>query len=220
VTGWDDGERPGPGFAPGSGRPRASADILEQGSDRRLTLAGRWPLIALVLAAAGLLAGLAGGYAAGDRHARDMAASLSGVAGYPTAPAAGALPLIQAGSQCSAQIGRLLQLGVEVTNQSAAAVTLRRLRAVLPLGGLRVTAQAWGPCGELPGRGFGPAGVLPAGASTWFTVTFKVLENCPLQYPVQFTVDYQRFGRTATVRLPGFADLSHVPYQTCPVASP
>jgi hypothetical protein len=220
VTGWDDGERPGPGFAPGSGRPRASADILQQGSDRPFILARRPPLIALVLAAVGLLVGLAGGYAAGDRHARDMAASRSRVAGYPTTPAARALPLIRAGSQCSAQIGRLLQLGLEVTNQSAAAVTLRRLRAVLPLGGLRVTAQAWGPCGELPAPGFGPVSVLPAGGSTWFTITFKVLENCPLQYPVEFTVDYEQFGRTTTVRLPGFADLGHVPYQTCPVASP
>ena len=149
-----------------------------------------------------------------------MSASLSRVAGYPTAPAAGALTLIQPGSQCSAQLGHLLQLGVEVTNQSAAVVRLRRVRAVLPLGGLRVTGTAWGSCGELPAPGLAPGSVLPAGASTWFTVTFRVLENCPFQYSVQFLVDYDRLGRTATVRLPGFADLSHVPYQTCPVASP
>ena len=183
-------------------------------------MAGRPPLIAVVLAAAGLLIGLAGGYAAGDRHARTVSASLSRVAGYPTAPAAGSLTLVQPGSQCSAQLGPLLQLGVEVTNQSAAVVRLRRVRAVLPLGGLRATGTAWGSCGELPAPGRVPSGVLPAGASIWFTVTFRVLENCPLQYPVQFTVDYDRLGQTATVRLPGFADLSHVPYQTCPVASP
>jgi hypothetical protein len=62
--------------------------------------------------------------------------------------------------------------------------------------------------------------VLPAGASAWITVTFMVLENCPLQYAVRFILDYDQLGRPARAELPGCADLTHVPYQTCPVASP
>lgn len=91
-------------------------------------------------------------------------------------------------------------------------MTLRQVRAVLPLGGLRVRSQGWGPCGELPAAGVVPGNVLPAAASTWFTVTFTVLVKCPGALPVQFTVGYDRLGRPATVRLPGFVDLSHVPY--------
>jgi hypothetical protein len=165
-----------------------------------------------VLAGAGLLLGLAVGYAAGARHAK------AGTLSRP--PAAGTSALIQPGSQCSAQIGAALQLGIQITNQSATAVTLRKVKVVLPLGGLTATSQAWGPCGELPVAGRLPASVLPANASTWFTVTFKVLENCPLQYSVQFAVYYDQGGRPAIVSLPGFADLSHVPYKTCPVAGP
>jgi hypothetical protein len=195
---------------------------LEQASGQLSILQWR-PLIAVILAAAGLLVGLVVGYAAADRHARNKTAPLSGsrVTASPTAPAAaGALTLIQSGSQCSAQLGHALQLGIQVTNQSATGVTLRRVKTVLPLGGLKVASQAWGPCGELPSASYALDNALPAGASTWFTVTLKVLVKCPGPYPVQFTLDYDQFGRPATINLPGFVDLSHVPYANCPVASP
>ncbi len=190
---------------------------------RRLPVSGwRPPPIAVILAAAGLLAGLIGGYAAGDWHARNSAAPLSRSrpAASPAAPSAvGALAVEQSGRQCSAQIGRALQLGVQITNLSAVSVTLRQVRAVLPLGGLKATSQAWGPCGELPAAGTEPDNVLPAGASTWFTVTFQVLVTCPGPFPVQFTLDYDQLGRPATIALEGFADLGHVPYASCPEAS-
>jgi hypothetical protein len=48
------------------------------------------------------------------------------------------------------QIGHALQLGVQVTNESSADLTLGRVTVVLPLGGLKVISQAWGPCGQLP----------------------------------------------------------------------
>lgn len=122
----------------------------------------------------------------------------------------------QSSGACSVQTGRLLQLGVQVTNQSQAAVTLRRVTAVLPMGGLRQVSHTWGPCGELPAASGAAVDALPAGASTWFTVTFKVLVRCPAPLPVQFTLEYDRLGRPATIRLPGFVDLGHVPYASCP----
>ncbi len=204
----------------------AGDDVLELGGRRRPFL--RWwpPSAALVLGVAALLGGLAVGYAAGARHAGDHAAppspspSPSGAAA-PAAPfSAGGFPLSQSGPQCSVQVGRELQVGLQITNLSSAAVRLRRVEVVLPLGGLRVTSQAWGPCGELPATGEAPGSLLPPtlgrGASSWFTVTFQVLVKCPQPLPVQFTLDYDQQGRPAAIRLPGFPDLGQVPYSGCP----
>jgi hypothetical protein len=220
VTGRDDTERPGPGFAPGSSGPSAGDDVVELGSRQLPILQRRPPPIAVILAAAGLLVGLVAGYAAGDRHARNSAAPLSRsrAASSPATPsAAGAFTLTQGDRQCSAQIGHALQLGVQVTNPSAAPLTLRRVKVVLPLAGLEEISQAWGPCGELPTGGGVPDNAVPAGGSAWFTVTFKVLVTCPGPLPVQFTVGYDQLGRAATLHMPGFDDLSHVPYASCPV---
>jgi hypothetical protein len=199
----------------------AGDDVLELESRQLPVLRHRPPLIAVILAAAGLLVGLVAGYTAGDRHGKNGAAALSPsrVSASPAAPAAaGTVTVTQTGRQCSAQIGHALQLGVQITNQSATGVTLRLVEVVLPLGGLKIIARAWGPCGELPPADDPPETALPAGASTWFTVTFKVLVKCPAALPVQFTLDYDELGRTAAIQLPGFADLGQVPYPSCPAS--
>ena len=87
---------------------------------------------------------------------------------------------------------------------------------MLPLGGLRALSQQWGPCGVLP-RSQDPASVylLAPGASTWLTVTFQVLKRCPGPDPVQFTVVYDWNGQRAAAILPGFSDLTQVPYTGC-----
>lgn len=172
----------------------------------------------MVLGAAGLLAGLAAGYAIGTLHAGNNPAAPArsrDAAQAAASPVVGDLPLIGDGPQCSAQTGRELQLGMQVTNTLATAVTLRRVDVVLPLGGLRAVSQAWGPCGELPLPGQAPGTVLPAGASTWFTVTFRVLVGCPGPYPVQFRLRYDLGGRPGSVFLAGFSDLGQVPYSGC-----
>ena len=220
MTGQDDREQPGPDFPPGSSGSSAGVDVVEVGGRQLPVFGWRPSRAAVILAAAGLLAGLVAGYAVGDWHAMTNAAPFprSRAAASPAAPpAAGILALSQSGRQCSAQIGHALQLGVQVTNPSADRVTLRQVTAVLPLDGLKATSQAWGPCGELPAVGDVPDNVLAAGASTWFTVTFEVLVNCPGPLPVQFTLDYDQLGRPATVHLPGFDDLGSVPYASCPV---
>ena len=222
MSGPDDGERLRPYMPPDSGGSPAGDDVLEA-APRRWPVPRWWrpSAAALVLGAAGLLIGLAVGYAAGARH-DGKPPSPSRATASPTGPsfAAGGFPLSQSGPQCSAQLGHELQLGVEVTNLSARAVTLRRVRAVLPLGGLRATSQAWGPCGELPAAAPALGNALPPtlgpGASAWFTVTFQVLVRCPGPLPVQFTIVFDQGGRPAgAMPLPSFPDLSGVPYAGC-----
>jgi hypothetical protein len=223
------GTRPAPA-APGYGKgmtvpdgggSAAGDDVLEMGSRRGPVLRWRPPTVALVLGAAGLLVGLVAGYAVGARHAGKPPVPAPASAS-PTAPsfAAGGYPLSQSLSGCSAQTGHELQLGLEITNLSTTAVTLRQVTAVLPLGGLKTTSQAWGPCGELPGGGEAPGNLFPPtlgpGASAWFTVTFQVLVRCPQPLPVQFRLEYDQDGRPAAMPLPGFPDLGQVPYSGCP----
>jgi hypothetical protein len=221
MGGTDDGGWRRPGSPPGGGDPPAGADVLESGNWRRSARRWRPPQAAVVLGAAGLLAGLAGlaaGYVIGTHHAGNHPAALSrsrGAARAASPPVAGDFPLSQAGPECSAQTGHELQLGLQVTNTSATAVTLRRVDVVLPLGGLRPVAQAWGPCGELPSLGQASGAVLPAGASTWFTVTLRVLVGCPQALPVQFRLRYDLGGRPGSSFLAGFSDLGQVPYAGC-----
>jgi hypothetical protein len=200
--------------------PPAGDDVLEMGSRRGPVLRWRPPTAALVLAAVGLLVGLAVGYAAGARPAGKPLSSPHPAASQTTGSfAAGGFPLSQTGPGCSAQIGHELQLGLEVTNLSATAITLRRVEVMLPMGGLKATSQAWGPCGELPTPGDALGNALPLtlgpGASAWFTVTFQVLVSCPQPLPVHFALDYDQSGRPAAIPLPSFPDLGQVSYGKC-----
>jgi len=201
----------------------AGDDVLEMGGGRRLVRRWRWPpSAALVLGAAALLVGLAIGYAAGAQHSGEPAALPSPSRAVASAApfSAGGFPLSQSGPQCSVQVGRELQVGLQIANLSPAVVRLRRVEVMLPLGGLRMISQAWGPCGELPLARQAPNSILPPtlgpGASSWFTVTFQVLVRCPQPLPVQFTLGYDQQGRSAAIRLPGFPDLGQVPYSGCP----
>jgi hypothetical protein len=172
---------------------------------------------------AALVLGLAVGYGVGRNQAPSRPAAVpsarSSTAAATSPPPVFGLPeLGQSGQQCAEQIGRRLQLGVQVTNESASSVRLSSVRVIMPMSGLKQTAQAWGTCGQLPGLPDPRATLVSAGGSAWFTVTFRVLERCPGALPVQFLLSYDRGGSTKTVRLPGFVDLGHVPYSGCPVA--
>jgi hypothetical protein len=205
-------------------------DILQQGGDDpgpgRFRLPGRRPSrLAAAAVAAALVIGVAVGYAAGRQEPR---------AGAPPAPSASAAPsagpgasfsfnsgvtvLAQQYGQCSAQSGHQLELGVQLTNQSAATVTLTAAHAVLPASGLQQVAQHWTTCGALPGTFTPNAVILQPGASTWLTVTLAVSVSCPAAYPVQFSVGYLTTGRSRTASLPGFPDLGSVPYNGCPAS--
>jgi hypothetical protein len=114
------------------------------------------------------------------------------------------------------QTGRELQLGVQVTNQSPVSITLQTAKAVLPLGGLKQVTWQWATCGAIPTGLAQEYDVLLPGQSTWLSATFQVELRCPGPFPVQFTVGYRAQGHSQTASLPGFPDLSQVPYSGCP----
>lgn len=136
----------------------------------------------------------------------------------PTPPAT--QPIAATGKRCSAQLDDRMQLGIEIVNQSATAMTLQQVDAVLPLDGLRATVATWGSCGQLPPTATGGDYPLPAGGTTWLAITFDVLVPCPGSIPVRFTVHYRQAGRADIVGLPGFPDLGDIPYTStkCPPA--
>ena len=175
-------------------------DVVEQGGaplrlpewarrTRWLPALGRGPSRgATILGIAGLIVGLAGGYALGYRHLGQAVAPSRATPSRPTAP--GAVPssqagfaamvypppapggpayssnlgtaslsgLAQTGGACSVQHGRELQLGVEVINLSETPITLGQVRPTLPLGGLRLVSQQWAPCGALSSSWQAPDG--------------------------------------------------------------
>ncbi|HEX8008894.1 MAG TPA: hypothetical protein VF482_20990, partial [Trebonia sp.] len=124
-------------------------------------------------------------------------------------------PALAQGTACAVQIGSELQLGVQITNQSAAPLTLQTVRAVLPMGGLKQVTRQWATCGTLPHGLVQADDILQPGASAWLTVTFLVQLRCPAPIPVQFTVGYLAQGHSAIASLPGFPDLGQVPYSGC-----
>jgi hypothetical protein len=215
------------------------ADVVEQGG-RRLFPSLNWrppwrpPRGAVILLAVGLIAGLAAGYATGYHQAPRNASATPTASASPALPVpppapqivlkgtaiqgtgtvlSGGLALTQDTGTCSVQSGRELQLGVQVTNRSTEPIGLRRIRTLFPLGGLKVVAQQWAPCGAI-GAVQIPV-ILGPGDSTWFSVTVQVLVTCPAPLPVQFAVSYTYAGEAATVTLPGFPDLGQVPYTGC-----
>jgi hypothetical protein len=216
------------------------ADVVEQGGRRffpslnRPPLNWRPPRGAAILLAVGLVIGLAAGYAAGYHQAPRNASAPPTASASPAPPVpppapqlviqgtaiqgtgtvfTGGLALTQDTGTCSVQSGRALQLGVQVTNRSAEPIGLRRIRTVFPLSGLKVVSQQWAPCGAT-GAVQVPV-ILGPGASTWLSVTVQVLVACPAPLPVQFTVSFTYAGEAASVNLPGFPDLGHVPYTGC-----
>jgi hypothetical protein len=161
-------------------------DVVEQGGDplrlpgwvrrpRWLPDLGRRPSRgAAILGVAGLIVGLAGGYAVGYGQLRQTVRPSPTFAGaVPSAAARSVVPaasgastggpgayssslsipglsgLTQTGGECSVQHGRELQVGVEVINLSSTPITLGQAKAVLPLGGLRPVSQQWTPCGAI-----------------------------------------------------------------------
>jgi hypothetical protein len=136
---------------------------------------------AAVLVIAGLIVGLAAGYALGYRHPGQAARPPAVTAAGAVPPAAagpavyssglsgtGLSGLAQNGGECSVQRGRDLQVGVEVINLSGTPVILGQVRPILPLGGLRLVSQQWEPCGAIvsAGQAAGGGAIVFIGAST------------------------------------------------------
>jgi hypothetical protein len=191
-------------------RSGEGADVIDVGPPRAIV-----PLSSGLLTLAGLLilAAGAGGYAAGRLQS-------TATGSHPPSPPspAPANPnnlVIATGHRCSGQVGDRLQLGIEVVNRSATAITVRQVDPILPLHGLRATGSTWGSCGQLPPVPSGPGYPLPGGATTWLTITFDVLQPCPGPLPVGFALTYTQDGHPGISNPAGFNDLSDVPYTRC-----
>lgn len=230
MTGRDNSQwsRPGPSRQrPGTG---ASDDVVEQGDGEP---PGRLPRIAIALGVAGLIVGLVVGYTAGHQGSHPAVAAPASTPSASASPSrtfaatspedgpplGGPDSLVQTSSQCATQTGRhLLQLGVQMLNQSASLLTLDYVQAEEPLHGLKVVSLNWGTCGELHSTNAVPGRFVAPEGTTWLTATFRVLVKCPGALPVNFTVHFFQEGRHFAAQLPGFVDLGHVPYQGCPVS--
>jgi hypothetical protein len=197
-------------------------DVLDAGQDKVSWLQRRGPERFGVGALVGaLVLGLLVGYLAGRHHGDPTRTTLPTVASATSSPRA-SIPSSDApapsatGEHCSLQQGRRLTLGIEISNGSAVAVRLGRLRARLPLGGLRAIGSARQTCGQVaaPPGSVADAALAP-GATTWLTMRFVVLVKCPTALPVLFQLSYTQAGRPATVELGGFSDLGSVPYTGC-----
>src|ERR1700689_1162362 len=93
-------------------------------------------------------------------------------------------PLADNGGRCAVQVGRNLELGIELVNQSSSPVIVRRITPVFALGGFRPTTSGAGSCGALPGsRYVQPTAILP-GATERVAGTLKALVHCPQARPV------------------------------------
>ena len=190
------------------------------------------------MAAVTLLVGLAVGYAVGHGQGRGTAVApdkppapagqAPGAAGSETivavAPSASTgfsgPALTQNPGTCSVQVGRNLELGIPVTNQSGETVLLESVKPVpLVSGILKVLTWRWDPCG------FDHDGIVPdkvelgPGETTWVTAVVRPLIACPAPAPLQFRVTYSVNSRQSTFNLPGFPDLSAVHYSGCPAPS-
>ena len=184
----------------------------------------------MALAAVALIAGLAIGYVAGTGPSGSAAPPVPQASATPaarvTSPPEHRIvdgPAVeQSTASCAEQSGSQLQLGVEVTNQSAAAVTLTGVKLLFPgdAGTLRELSWQWAPCGAINSELYQRTTQLPADSSAWLSATFTVLVHCPAAYPVQFSVSYVTDGVSAATILPGFPDLGDVPDMSCPSPSP
>lgn len=180
------------------------------------------------MAALTLAVGLAVGYAVGHNQGRGTAAApekpaapvdqASGSGGlFGTAPAGFSVPAVTENpGTCSVQHGRDLDLGIPVTNQSGETVLLESVKPVsLMSGALEVRSWRWGPCGLDDDGIIAGTLALGPGATTWVTAVVQSLIACPGPAPLQFRVTYSVNRQKKTFNLPGFADLSGVPYSGC-----
>ncbi len=163
-----------------------------------------WRVIGLIAA---LLLGGVIGYFVGDNHGRSSARPTASPS--PTTPIKPFAAVTLTGRQCSVQLGKRLQLGVEVTNDTDHQIMLTDIQVGLPIGGLHVRTKAFGTCGAVGGNS-GPQ-PLAAGNSTWMNATFDVDVPCPGAIPVLFVAVYD----TGESVLGGFQDLGQVPYAGC-----
>ena len=178
----------------------------------------RWSVVGLVAAA--LIIGALVNYYAATRGSRPRA-DRNAPTGAPSPSPSRLLvlgpgqPPTVTGTRCSSQLGNTLQLGIEIANLSATGTTLLGADVELPLGGLRLTAIAWGACSQSNARDGSNPYPLPSGTAVWLRMTFDVLVPCPAPLPVEVTLRYAQAEKVAVTSVGGFSDLGGIPYTGC-----
>jgi hypothetical protein len=128
-------------------------------------------------------------------------------------------PIVDIGGRCAMQVGKHLELGIEIGNQSSTAVGIGRITPVFELGGFRPIATGPGTCGALAGaEPFYPPLLFP-GDTEWITTTVVALEHCPQALPVGFKVRFAQAGKTSSTVFNAFPDLGQIPYRGCKAPS-
>jgi hypothetical protein len=206
-NGADSGDTGGFGEAGGTNGPPDDADahIIDL-NDEPPPSARPVPWRVIGLIAALVLGGVIG-YFVGDNHGRSTARPAASPS--PTGVVKPFAAVALTGRQCAVQLGKRLQLGVEITNNTDRQIMLTDIQIGLPLGGLHVRTKAFGTCGSVGGN-TGPQ-PLAAGNSTWINATFDVDVPCPGAIPVLFVAVYDNGQSVAG----GFPDLGPVPYTGC-----
>lgn len=169
------------------------------------------------MAALTLVVGLAVGYVVGHGQGRGAGAA-PGKSAAPSASSDFSGPfLTENPGTCSVQVGRDLELGIQVTNLSGETVLLESVKPMpLMSGVLKVLSWRWDPCG------FDKDGIVPdtvslgPGETAWVSTVVKPLIACPGPAPLRFQVTYSVNSQQSTFDLPGFADLGAVRYSGCP----
>jgi hypothetical protein len=182
----------------------------------------RWSLrpswLAALLAVA-LAAGIGIGYLIGrpDHHHAAAAPTTP----LPAGSALAEVPQLTApGDLCYGALpGRRLMLGTRVVNSTPRPLVLTGLQGVFPLGGFQVVDSQVGQCDNNAIEAVDGHRVEPS-AEVWLTLIVDVTgTSCPGALPVQFALDYTVDGTPHRQVLPGFSDLSSVPFPGCPTPS-
>lgn len=121
----------------------------------------------------------------------------------------------ETGSRCVTTTGTTVVLSEQIVNTSGDALTLQKVQAVLPMGGLTVLGVTGGACDQ-PAAGVALPGLtVPGLARLWVVATLRIVALCPAPYPVQFRVAYTQHGARRAVMLTGFVDLGGVSFPDC-----
>jgi hypothetical protein len=193
-------------------------DELQQGSEHRSTRVPRWLLAALLalLLVAGVVAALPHDPAPRADPAPPVTPTSS-----PTDAFAAVDPALMVASNedvCISTDHRArLSVSFGVVNLSNEPILVRRARAVLPLGGLRLTSRSIGrtSCGKTPdaqGRR-----VLPVGWALVVTFNFALPKGCPKPLPVEAEVTISRRDASRQVSEPVrvLSDLGGLSFDQC-----
>jgi hypothetical protein len=190
------------------------AEVLESGPAPRRWRRPSRPVTVLTIVT--LLVGALAGGIAGYLIGRSGSSTQTPAATPPADTGVGSISAVApTGERCSAQHGRVLQLGVQVVNTANNPVVLRRLDAFMPLRGLRAVGAGWDTCGAIGPVSAPQAVTVSPGATAWATVRLRVLVGCPVPYPVELRLHYSQSGTDRATPIDEFPDLSHVAYTGC-----